>query len=218
MKPCPYCDTMNKIKLFDGLSQKARATQALKNAKKSMKGNPVPIRKTFLFEVYKDVVPARAIFVLQNHNMTSNILQDLKRDFRKSGFSVLLVRNSIFGAAVTEVEPSANEFRNLLVGPSILVFSNASDQEAPNMLKDFSKIALKFKAKTMVAGAKYDGVVLSADALDSLSKLPNLTQLQSQLVGLLSSPAQQLVHTLGFVPSRLGQILTQHAKNLENKI
>ena len=206
---------MNKIKLFDGLAQKVRAADALKNCKKSMKGNPVPQRKTWLFEVYKDVVPARAIFVIQNNNLTSNGLNELKREFRKSGFSVLMVRNSIFGAAVTEVEPSANEFRNLLVGPSILVFTNASDQEAPNMLKDFTKTALKFKNKAMISGGKYDGLVLSADALESLSKLPNLSQLQSQLVGLLSSPAQKLVHTLGYVPSRLGQVLTQHLKNIE---
>jgi ribosomal protein L10 len=95
------------------------------------------------------------------------------------------------------------------------VYTNASDQEAPNMLKDFTKTALRFKNKAMVAGAKYDGLVLSADALESLSKLPNLSQLQSQLVGLLSSPAQKLVHTLGFVPSRLGQVLSQHLKNIE---
>jgi large subunit ribosomal protein L10 len=206
---------MSKLQLFNGMTQKARAVEAFKNAKKSMRGNQIPLRKTFLFQVYKDVVPARAIFVLQNNNMTSNAIQDLKRECRKSGFSVLLVRNSIFGAAVSDIEPSANTFRNLLVGPSILVYSNASDGESPNLLKDFNKIALKFKAKTMVAGAKYDGIVLSADALESITKLPNLLQLQSQLVGLLSSPAQQLVHTLGFLPSKLGQILNRHLKNIE---
>ena len=190
----------------------ARATKALQNAKKSIKGNPVPIRKTFLFEVYKDIVPTRAIFVLQNNNLSSSALQDLKREFKKSGFSVLVVKNSIFGAAALQVEPSLKEFRNLLVGPSVVVYSNATDHEAPTLLQDFNKVASKFKARVMVAGAKYDGLMLSSDTLEAVIKLPNISLLQSQLIGILSSPAQKLVHTLTNTPSRLGQILSQHLK------
>ena len=203
--------------LFDGITHPERATLALKNAKRSSRGNPCDIRKTFLYEIYKDIAPQRALFVIQNNNLTASEYQSLKREFRAADFSVTCIQNSVFGAALEVVEPQSAIFRQLLVGPTILVFSNASDTEKPLLLKDFVKAAQKFKHKTLVAGAKLDKIVLSAQMLEKVVAMPNISQLRSQLVGLLQMPGQRLVGTLQQSPMILTRLLAQHEEALRQE-
>ena len=172
------------------------------------------VRKTYLYEIYKDIVPSRALFVVQNNNMNAQEYQAFKRECKGAGFAVTMIKNSVFGAALDHIDPANSILKNLIVGPTILVFSKATDSEQPDLLKDFARVSHKYKSKSLVVGAKWDGKVYSLEGLEQITKLPNIMQLQSQLVGLLSMPAQRLVGTLNQSPMVLARLLSQHQENL----
>ena len=215
------CQSDSTVSLFDGQVSPSRAAQALKNCKRSRRGNPVDIRKTFLFEVYKDILPCRSLFVLQNNNFTAEEYKTFKTELKGKGLHAMCIKNTVFGAAVDDSldksDPNGPLFKNLLVGPTLVVFSNLSDAEAPTLIKDFAQIAHKNRLKAMVIGARFEGTVLTAETLKGVVALPNLMQLRSQLVGLLSMPAQRLVGTLQQSPLTLTQLLTQHKDALSTE-
>ncbi|KAI8917167.1 hypothetical protein DFJ77DRAFT_459397 [Powellomyces hirtus] len=209
----------------NGILSPERAREVFANAKLSRRGNPVDLRRLYLFEQYQEIVGSRVVFVLQNNNLTSQEYNALKNDFREKGFVITTVRNKVFGAViekhVQQLEAAKvggrglRQMKQLFAGPCCVVFSNASDLERPTMAKDFADVAARYKSKLLVVGAKFDNGVLTADTLKDVINLPPLGQLRAELVGLLSQPAQALLGLLQRTPQSLLTTLHQHEQALK---
>ena len=199
--------------LFDGLTQPKRAQEALLKCKKTKSGRPVDPSRIFLYEMYKDILSHQQIFFLQNNNLNSSEFSSIRKQLSLKGFGSKMIRNSIFRAAVRDMKPEfTSQMDQILVGPTLLVFSDATDVQHPDIYKDFIQIISKESShKMLLVGAKLQDVLVSNEHLQEISKLPNIIQLRSQLVGLLSLPAQRLVGTLGQSPLLLTRLLSQHA-------
>ncbi|KAJ3088023.1 hypothetical protein HK102_009757 [Quaeritorhiza haematococci] len=139
----------------------SRAKEILANPPRSQRGNPFDARRLYLFELYSQILNSRAVFVLQINNPTAQEYVNLKREFKKKGFALTAVRNSVFGAAVANAssrlraqvgksqadDPATAAtlkkarqmaaFRNLFVGPCFVAFSSATDETNPHLVKDF---------------------------------------------------------------------------------
>ncbi|KAI9101007.1 hypothetical protein DFS34DRAFT_612875 [Phlyctochytrium arcticum] len=197
-----------------------RTLAVLKNPKRTRRGSPIDVRRLFIFEQYAELLSSRAVFLMQNNNMTAKEYSDLKNDMREKGFIVTTVRNSVFGAAARKVAARKGGSRDvaklatMLVGPCAVAFSRATDEEQPTLAKDFTDLAKKYKQKLLVVGAKFDGTVLTADTLNQVIKLPPLKQLRAELIGLLSQPAASLAGVLDRTPQTLLMSLQQHEKSL----
>ncbi|KAJ3151507.1 hypothetical protein HDU89_001950 [Geranomyces variabilis] len=196
------------------------ARKALAAPKLSQRGNPVDLRRQYLFQQYKSLLGSRAVFVMQQHNLTSQEYSAVKNDFREKGFIVTTVRNNIFGAVIREHVSASKEvelrkMRELFVGPCSVAFSNAGDAEQPALAKDFADVAARHKAKLLVVGAKFEGSLLTADTLKQIIALPSLGQLRAELVGLLSQPGQALLGMLQRTPQSLLTALSQHETALK---
>ncbi|KAJ3046546.1 hypothetical protein HK097_000766 [Rhizophlyctis rosea] len=191
------------------------------------KGEVFELRDLFLFELYQELVSSRALFVIQTNSMTASEYRSLKLRLREKGFHTEMIKNNVFKEAITlhekelveagttNVAQRMEDFRNLIVTKLCVVYSNIPDHEQPTLLKDFADIAAKFPKKTLVVGAKLDGMVLTSDMLKEVVKMPSLSHLRAELVGLLSYPSQSLVSVLQRRPQELLMALTQHHKNLE---
>ncbi|KND01672.1 uncharacterized protein SPPG_03467 [Spizellomyces punctatus DAOM BR117] len=217
--------TVRSYATVGGILQPERARQVLANPKRTRRGNPVDLRRLFLFEQYQEVLSSRAVFVMQNNNLTAQEYSALKSDFREKGFVIATIRNNIFGAVIRDraaslkaAEGNEGDLRKLemlLAGPCCVAFSNATDEDRPTLAKDFTEVAKKYKSKLLVVGAKFDGGVLTADLLSEVVKLPSLGQLRAELAGILSQPAQTLVGLLQRSPQTLLSTLKQHEENLQ---
>jgi large subunit ribosomal protein L10 len=194
---------------------------ALQRAPRSRNDNMVSTTKVYFYEIYRQILSSnRAIFVIQNNNLTAHEYKQMKLDIKKAGFTVTAVRNSVFCAAVNDF---ANEnklkgikrLKELFVGPSVVVFSNASDDEKPMIVADFFKAMEKHGKKTLVVGGRLDGVVLSCDQLKEVVKLPPLSMLRSELLGVLSQPAAMVKGVLEQNQKALMLALMSHEKSLE---
>ncbi|KAJ3187066.1 hypothetical protein HDU85_007104 [Gaertneriomyces sp. JEL0708] len=201
-----------------------RAREVLAKPKLTRRGNPVDVRRLFLFELYQEVLSSRALFVMQNNNMTAKEYHHFKNELGQKGFKVLTIRNGVFGAVVRQrsqelradgqSDKSVKGLNTLLVGPTVVAFSNSSDEQHPTLTKDFAQIVKKYQ-KLLVVGAKFDGGVLTADILKAVTDLPPMSQLRAELVGVLSQPAQSLVGLLQRTPMSLLMSLQQHQSNLD---
>ncbi|HQU08685.1 MAG: 50S ribosomal protein L10, partial [Verrucomicrobia bacterium 21-51-4] len=73
-----------------------------------------------------------------------------------------------------------------------------------------AKVLVKFakdKEKLPLKAGVMDNKVLSSEDIVSLSKLPSLEVLRAQLLGLLNTPAQQLLRVFQAVPQGVLNVL-----------
>ncbi|KAJ3102308.1 hypothetical protein HDU97_000665 [Phlyctochytrium planicorne] len=177
------------------------AQLAMKRAPRSRNGNLPDISKIYFYEVYREIAKSRLVVVVQGNNMTASELQSLKRDGKKAGFIVSSVRNSLFVAAQNDLademqQPQVKRMKSLMVGPCLVLFSNATDDERPYLVKEAMGVLDKHSKKALLVGGKLDQQVVSADQLRAIVSLPPLKRLREELLGVLSTPGQRVVGLL----------------------
>ncbi|KAJ3220032.1 hypothetical protein HDU67_007765 [Dinochytrium kinnereticum] len=175
---------------------------ALNRAPKSRNGNLPNISKIYYYEVYRQIAQSRLVVVVQSNNMKAAELLSLKREGKKAGFAVSSVRNSIFVAAANDIADEKKllglkPFKSLFVGPCIVLFSNALDDERPLLVKEALGVVEKHAKKALLVGGKLDKQVFSADQLRHIVSLPPLKRMREEILGLLVASGQSLVGVLG---------------------
>ncbi|KAL2919503.1 poly(A)-binding protein binding protein [Polyrhizophydium stewartii] len=194
------------------------ATHAIETMRLSVRGNQPDARHLYLYNLYKHMLEARLAFLVQNFHMTAKEYNQTKLALRKIGFNTILVRNRIFEAASRGVYGKTELARigKLAQGPTLLIFSDLSDAEAPNLIRDFAK-TIKPNKKMLLVGGKIDSMLVTADTFASVLQLPTLAHLRAELVGLLEMPAQRIVGTLSQTPSALLATLQQHQNQIKGE-
>jgi large subunit ribosomal protein L10 len=207
--------TITTTRLFKPSFSKEEAEFAFQNVKRSVRGNPVDVRRTYWYHVYKNVLKARYLFVLQNNNIPAPLLVQLRKELSKTSIEVLNVRNAVFAAAAKSDQK--HQLKNLFQAQTMVWFSNASDSENPSLLQDVGKIATKYKTFLFMTGGMMEGDVITAETFNDLRSLPPKAVLFGELLGLLQYPASTLTSILARPPQQLTSSLEQHVKQLEGE-
>lgn len=150
---------------------------------------------------------AKSATVVGYQGLTVKDLQALRAELNKVGGTFTVVKNTLLNLALGknhEVPTGA------LDGPTAIVLAK-DDEVAP--LQSLAKFA-KEKSLPKLKFGVFDNVIIDAQKLDILSKLPNKTTLYGQLVGTLIGPAYGLVGVLNANLQSLVYILDQRAKKL----
>lgn len=137
--------------------------------------------------------------------LTVPAVTEFRRRMRASGSTYRVVKNSLAlrAAKGTPMEQLEKHFEN-----TTGVAYTADDPVAlAKVLMDFAKDhpALKVKAG-VVSGSQ----VLDPDGVKALSTMPGLPELRARLLGLLQTPASQLVRLLATPATQLAQVLKAH--------
>ena len=132
-------------------------------------------------------------------------MTEFRRKVRASGGKYRVVKNSLAlrAAEGTAIEKLKGHFQS-----TTGVAYTADDPVAlAKALIDFAKDnpALVVKGG-IVAGSQ----VLDAEGVKALSAMPGLPELRARLLGLLQTPASQLVRLLGTPATQLAQVLKAH--------
>jgi large subunit ribosomal protein L10 len=69
----------------------------------------------------------------------------------------------------------------------------------------------KDNAKLIIIGGVMGDVVLDADGVQALAKLPSLDQLRGKLVGLLQAPATKIAGVIQAPASQLARVVSAYA-------
>lgn len=196
-------------------------------------------RKAILYQSYNHILDVSpAILLFQPNNLTMAELGNIRRAIAEipstsfeSDATLLTVRTGILSAVINNRKnlAQADALRSLLSGPLALVtcpsfspahvgkilgaINKAFGQRPPVASPDGS---YPVNARLMLLGGVFDKeTVVSAQEVAQIAKLPELSTLHAQLVGLLGSAGSQLVGTL---QSAGGGSLVRTLKGLENNL
>lgn len=137
----------------------------------------------------------RIALIMQFNNLNVKELTTLRQELNHLGPSTTLtvVRSGIFASVLRETR-----FANLdplVMGPTCVLYTNGSDAEHPTLVKDIVTILNKNK-KLMLIGGKMDETLLNFEGVEKVSSIAGISSLQSELLGVLQSPARQVLSIL----------------------
>ena len=129
---------------------------------------------------------------------------ELRRQFHKSGIKIQVAKNTLIKRAIAESGRNFGALSDDLKGSTTVIFTE--DIKAPaQVIKDFRKGGKEFP---VLKGAFIDNdIFVGDDQLDTLLKLKTKNELIGEIIGLLQSPAQNVISGLQSSGGKLAGIV-----------
>ena len=154
-------------------------------------------KKQIVSEVNQAANSALSAVLADYHGVDVADMTALRKTARENKVYLRVVRNTLLKMAVAETEFEC--IQEVLVGPTILAFSQEDPGAAARVLKDFAKENKEFEIKALSVGGK----LMEANQIDVLAKLPTLDQARSMLMSVMLAPVTKLARTVNEVPSKV---------------
>ena len=167
-------------------------------------------RKRELVSVYGELLQhATGIVITEYRGLSLNHLNDLRTKLAETNAAYIVTKNTLFKRALeNESWPIPDEH---LVGPVATAFA---DGNMPGMAKALLDFQEDHEDVFVIKGGIMLGNTLTVKEIESISKLPSLDELRSQLAGLLVQPPTGLVGVLNAATADIVNVL--HAYVQEN--
>ena len=161
-------------------------------------------------EIADHIRESQAVFAVDYKGISVPQAAELRAKLRESDATFKVVKNSLTERAADEAQAQA--LKELLQGPTALTFVRGDIATAAKSLADYGRATqlLPFK------GGLMDGAALDPEQIRSLSRLPSREALYGQLVGIVASPVEGLVRTLGGLVGGLAVALGQVREKKES--
>ena len=127
-----------------------------------------------------------AFLIMQYFGLTANVANDLRREVRKSGGDVEVVRKGVFLKAADDVGISLDLAS--IPGHVGVVFLGGDPIESTKALFQFSQERDKV---IQVLGGRFDGQMVTGTDVERLSTLPGKDGMRAQLLSLFEAPLSQ---------------------------
>lgn len=154
-------------------------------------------KQQIVSEVNQAASSALSAVLADYRGVTVEDMTALRKNARANKVYLRVVRNTLLKRAVADTEFEC--IQEVLVGPTILAFSQEDPGAAARVLKDFAKENDDFEIKALSVG----GQLMDASQIDVLAKLPTLDQARSMLMSVMLAPVTKLARTMNEVPSKL---------------
>jgi len=154
-------------------------------------------KKQIVSEVNDAASSAMSAVLADYHGVTVSQLTELRKTARENKVYLRVVRNTLLKKAVVDTEFEC--IQEVLVGPTMLAFSQEDPGAAARILKDFAKSNSEFEIKALSVG----GQLLDASQIDVLATLPTYDQAISMLMSVMLAPVTKLAQTAKEVPAKL---------------
>lgn len=148
-------------------------------------------KKAIVAEVQQAASSALSAVVADSRGVTVSAMTELRKEARKNGVSIRVVRNTLARRAVqgTQYECLVDAF----VGPTLLAFSNEHPGAAARVLKEFAKTNVLFELKA----AAFEGVLTD---ISLLASLPTYDEAIAKLMSVMKEAAAgKLVRTIAAI-------------------
>lgn len=154
-------------------------------------------KQAIVAEVSEAAGKAMSAVLADYRGLTVEQMTALRARARNAGVYVKVVRNTLVKRAVKGTEYECLD--GALVGPTLLAFSMEDPGAAARLLRDSVKDFEKLEVKALSIG----GVLLGADQLERVAKLPTRDEALALLMAVMQEPIAKLVRTLNEVPGKL---------------
>jgi len=162
--------------------------------------------KTVLLSQYTEWArESQAIFILEYKKMSVKDINELRAKVRDAGGQFHVVKNTVMELAMSESGIHAGKE---LDGNNLFAFAI---KDAPAVAKVLSDAT----AKSEIFKVKYgylDGREITAADIKALAELPPLPVMRAKLLGLLQTPASQLVRTLAEPARQVAYVIKAYSE------
>jgi large subunit ribosomal protein L10 len=143
------------------------------------------------------------IYITDVSTLNAQSTSDLRRAFFKDGVEMVVAKNTLVEKAFEKSDKEFGALVDTLKGNTALLFSTDSKVPA-KIIKAFRKD----KNKPYLKGAYIDSdIFIGDDQLDALTKLKSRNELIGEVIGLLQSPAKNVVSALQSSGGKLAGIV-----------
>ena len=157
-------------------------------------------KKAVVAEISAHVAKAQAIVVAEYRGLEVGNMTDLRRQARKSGVYLRVLKNTLARRAVsgTPFEKLAEQ----MTGP--LIYGISADPVATaKVLDTFART----NDKLVIRGGAMPNAVISAREVKALASMPSREELIAKLLGTMQAPIARFARTLNEVPARFARTL-----------
>jgi large subunit ribosomal protein L10 len=145
----------------------------------------------------------RFIYVTDVSNLNAQKTSELRRIFFKDGVKMEVAKNTLIEKALERTDKQFGALIDTLKGNTALLF--AEDSKLPaKLIKDFRKSG----DRPYLKGAYIDtDIFIGDDQLEALVKLKSKNELIGEIIGLLQSPATNVISALQSSGGKLAGIV-----------
>lgn len=162
--------------------------------------NPRSDKVAVVDEVKERLESATAVVVTEYRGLTVSALSDFRRSLRPAGGTYKVFKNTLVRRAA---EGADEQFTELLVGPTALLFADATPEGERGDVVGVAKALKEFAAANpdlVVKGGLYDGTFIDADGLKKLADIEPREVLLAKLAGAMAAPMTQMAGLLQAIP------------------
>ncbi|MBJ6765182.1 50S ribosomal protein L10 [Myxococcaceae bacterium JPH2] len=168
-------------------------------------------KEELIKELHEKFSKTKSAVVAEFSKVDVETVTKLRKKFREGKVEYKVIKNTLARRAAegTSVSVISADF----TGPVALCISY-DDMVAPaKILTEFIKDLETIKVRSAVV----DGRRVDANGVKALAKLPGLTELRGQLLGMLNQPATKLVRTIAAPGSQLARVVQAHADKAQGQ-
>ena len=150
----------------------------------------------------------QVFYVTDAGGMSVAQVNNFRRMCFNKGLDYKVYKNTLVKKALEQVDGDFTPLHPALKGFSGLLFSIEDGKAPAKLLKEYYKTGGKGFAKPALKGASIDAAVfIGADQLDVLEKIKSKQELLGEVIGLLQSPAKNVISALQSGGNKLAGIL-----------
>ncbi len=170
-------------------------------------------KKLIVEDVKNKLESSPVVYLADISGLNAEQTGDLRRFCFSKNVTLQVVKNTLLRRAMEEVDNNYEELYDVLKGNTSLMFSDTGSLPA-KLIKDFTK---KFKIdKPELKGAFVENVCyVGADQLDFLASIKSKDELIGEIIGLLQSPAKNVISALQSGGGKLAGIVKTLSERAE---
>tara|TARA_B100000686_G_scaffold229425_1_gene236801 strand:- start:5945 stop:6457 length:513 start_codon:yes stop_codon:yes gene_type:complete len=163
-------------------------------------------KKNYIEEMKDFFSKNSSIFITHYQGLSVKQLDELRSEMRKNGVLFRITKNRITKLALEGTK--FKKLENLFTGPTAVAFSD----DAITSAKILTKFA-KTNGKLKIIGGLMENEPLSKEDVANIATLPTLSEARSKIVGILKTPAQNIMSILLAPGSKIA--ILAHAKSIK---
>lgn len=164
----------------------------------------------YIDELAQELTAANNFYLADTSELTVETINQLRRKCFQSNIRLKVVKNTLLQKAMLRVEGvDYGQLPDVLAGPTSIMFCDTANMPA-RVIKEFRKKSDKPLLKGAYVG---EAVFIGDNQLEALSTLKSKEELIGDVIGLLQSPAKNVISALKGQGAKIAGIL----KTLEER-
>ena len=164
----------------------------------------------YIDDLTAELTQAGVFYLADTSELTVEVINNLRRKCFQSGVTLKVVKNTLLYKAMERVEGiDYGQLSEVLAGPTSIMFAEVGNVPA-KIIQEFRKKSAKPILKGAFVG---EAIFIGDNQLETLANIKSKDELLGEIIGLLQSPAKNVISALKGQGGKIAGIL----KTLEER-